>query len=333
MATMNLEALVARIMATPELQAQPPVLIDVGASGNLHRPWATFAANSIAVVFDADDREFAHVEKADSRFRKLHVFNRIVAPKAQGKMPFYLTKSPFCSSALKPVPEYARAWSFAPLFELDREIQLETIDLETVLRDLGLTYLDWFKCDSQGTDLRLFLSLPDAVKETVLALELEPGIHPFYAQEDSLGAVLTSVVPRGFWLADLEIEGVPRLERAIWAKYLPEAQVETLEKYLRRTPGWGEMCFLRDIRLSGEASRTKRSLMLGWLFASLYAQHGEALFVAVQGQELFPNEPLFKDLTTASVEQMRDDFRTHLRRKVSRRVRGYFNALKALIRR
>ena len=41
---------------------------------------------------------------------------------------------------------------------------------------MALDYIDWYKSDSQGTDLRIFDTLLDVVKDRVLAVDFEPGI-------------------------------------------------------------------------------------------------------------------------------------------------------------
>ena len=50
--------MIDKILSRPEFQTEPPVLVDVGASGELHARWKPFAKYAVCIAFDADDRDF-----------------------------------------------------------------------------------------------------------------------------------------------------------------------------------------------------------------------------------------------------------------------------------
>ena len=50
-------------------------------------------------------------------------------------------------------------WAFSPLFEVDNIVKLPSIDLQSALLKADVDYIDGYKTDSQGTDLRIFNSL------------------------------------------------------------------------------------------------------------------------------------------------------------------------------
>jgi len=58
---------------------QPPVLVDIGASGFLHRKWKSIAKYSICIAFDADDRDFDISKIENKNWKKLIKLNRLVA--------------------------------------------------------------------------------------------------------------------------------------------------------------------------------------------------------------------------------------------------------------
>ena len=59
------------IMNHASLVNQPPVLVDIGASGFIHRKWRTIAKYSVCIAFDADTRDF-DANKIDNKgWRKL----------------------------------------------------------------------------------------------------------------------------------------------------------------------------------------------------------------------------------------------------------------------
>ena len=86
---------VVEVLQRHELVARPPVLVDIGASGELPKEWEPLAAFSIGIAFDADDRDFgAHVTRAHP-YRKLYLHNNIVSDRSDAELKFYLTRSPY----------------------------------------------------------------------------------------------------------------------------------------------------------------------------------------------------------------------------------------------
>src|SRR6266536_422250 len=197
--------LVERILTRDELREVPPVLVDVGASGHVHPKWRRIAEYSICVAFEPDERELGHVTDAARGFRAFHTFNRAAAERSKEGTRFHLTASPFCSSRLAPVKDSLENYAFAPLFEVEQIVELPTIDVTTALGELGLDRVDWFKCDTQGTDLRLLQSLGDELLSRVLVAELEPGIIDAYEGEDKLADVMRFMASQTFWMSQLAI--------------------------------------------------------------------------------------------------------------------------------
>ena len=124
---------------------------------------------------------------------------------------FHLTRSPYCSSRLRPDAAALGDWSFARLFDVERTVRVPCIGLQKALQEANVSRVDWFKTDSQGTDLRLFQSLGEALCRRVLAVEFEPGIINAYEGEDKLSAVLAAMDRPEFWLCDLDIRGTLRM--------------------------------------------------------------------------------------------------------------------------
>ena len=62
-----------------------------------------------------------------------------------------------------------------------------------VLKELKIEKVDWFKTDSQGTDLRLFIDLEEEIRNKVLIAEFEPGMMDAYKGEDKFYKILESL--------------------------------------------------------------------------------------------------------------------------------------------
>lgn len=276
------------ILSRQEIISAPPVLIDIGASGELHSKWRRIAKHSICIAFDADSRELGFTEKESDTFKKLIVFNSAVTDKPDNEIDFYLTKSPFCSSALEPNLESLKEWSFEELFHVNRKIKLKATQLDIALKEAGISYIDWFKTDTQGTDLRLFKSLPDRIRSTVLAAEFEPGILDGYKGEDKLYEVMQYMHSQRFFMSRMDVKGAHRID----ANELKDVQQNSWRHFLIKSPGWAEVTYLNTLR--GE-SYEKRTYLLTYLFAWLEQQYGFALDIARRGFEQ-TNDPFFQEL-------------------------------------
>src|SRR5258706_3037691 len=111
-----MKIIIDKIMRSEYFRDQPPVLIDIGASGGIHSKWKSIAKYAYCVAFDADDREFQISEETNKDYKKLIHVNRIVTALPAGNAPFYLTNSPFCSNLLEPDKENLYPCVFKPLF-------------------------------------------------------------------------------------------------------------------------------------------------------------------------------------------------------------------------
>jgi hypothetical protein len=294
---------------------EPPVLLDIGASGDLQSQWRIVAPFSICIAFDADDREFQLTHSNNRGWKKLYSFNRLVAPTPAENINFYLTKSPYCSSTLKPDHLALRQWAFAHLFDVEKVIQLPAIDLGSVLNELGLTRVDWFKCDSQGTDLRIFRSLPNQIMNRVLAADFEPGIISAYIGEDKLFNVLGYMADRPFWVSDMVMHGSQRVSEEILQE-LSYLHRRSPGWFMKSSPGWCEITYLNNCE---GPNFSLRDYFLAWVFASIQHQHGFALQVASRGQSQF-NHPAFARLTAFSQSCLRGGYSIFLMKIMKRLV-------------
>jgi hypothetical protein len=294
--------LIQKILNQPEILNSPPVLVDIGASEKIHPKWKKIARHSVCLAFDADEREFEFIEKEKSRFKKLFIYNCIALDKDQNKADFYLTSSPYCSSVLQPDRAKLKPYLHSQLFEVEKQIELNSIHIQRALEIAELDYVDWFKSDSQGIDLRLFKSIDERIRNRILVAEFEPGIIDAYVSEDKLYMVLKELNEFGFWLSDIKIKGVARLPKEIIDTEFKGIMLKKLVKEsLKKAPGWGEMTFINSFE-NGELGR--REYLLGWLFSTLENHHSFAFVLASEGLKKF-NINLFSEMKHYSKSQMK----------------------------
>lgn len=298
-------SLLDRVLTEPELRAAPPVLVDVGAAGGVHPAWRRIARHAIGVGFEPDAREAAALSAAQQVFKKWIFCPVIAVPAAApaGRATLHLTRSPQCSSTLHPLTPALAEWAFADFFEVVEARDCPAQPLADALRAAGLDRVDWLKCDTQGTDLRLYLSLPAAWRARLLAVEFEPGLIDTYEGEDRGVEVLAAMAREPFWLAGLSVGCTPRGRPALLTRHLGPAGAKWFRRLTPGAPGWLNLRYLRDPAVAPEAL-DRRGLLLAWVFASLSGQHGQALTVATTGRERCGGD-LFHAMTVASVRNAR----------------------------
>ena len=295
--------MIDKVLRRQEFAERPPVLLDIGAAGEIHPKWKRIAPYCVCIAFDADKREFGFARKEAGAYRKLCVYNCIVSEATTGEADFYLTRSPHCSSLLRPQNDLLNAWAFSDHFEVERKSRMKTVPLSKVMEDAEVGKIDWFKSDSQGTDLRLFRSLGEKSVDRVLIAEFEPGIIDAYEGEDKLWGILAYMENRPFWMADLAIKGSQRIRR----ECIPDHSSFLLRRFahvaLKASPGWGEVTYINTFPSDAEYL-DKRDYLLGWVFSMVEKQYGYALEIASRGLRRF-DDPVFLGLEGDTLARIR----------------------------
>jgi len=292
--------IIDKVLQRSEFNSEPPLLIDVGASGGLHPAWKALAKYSVCIAFDADSREMRMAPRASNVYRELHIYDRAATASPEGTADFYLTRAPACSSLLPPRPEKLAAWEFAERFDVMQKTTVKTIRLQTVLDELKIERVDWFKTDSQGTDLRLFQSLGEPRMRRVLVAEFEPGILDSYAGEDKLWQLMALMDSLNFWMADIEIKGSQRIRKSVLDKF-QRFEREYLIHVLKPAPGWAEVTYLNTF---SEEDYRLREYLLFWVCATIRRQHGFALELVAMAKARF-SDPILEDLENHSIRAVR----------------------------
>lgn len=285
--------IIDEILSREEFINKPPVLIDIGASKEINKKWKKLAQYSICIAFDADDRDMGYIETESTSFKKLYVYNRIVVDDEKEETEFYLTSFPYCSSILQPDTEKLNDWVFAYMFNVDKQQKLKATNLTRVLKDLNIEYIDWFKTDSQGIDLRLFNSLDKNIINKVIVAEFEPGIIDAYLGEDKTYQLMQYMDSKPFWMAEMKVEGVQRISTATINQYFPSKKMSIVLSKLKKAPGWTEVTYFNTFK--NIDTFDKREFLLGIAIGIIHKHYGFALEIATIAYNKF-NDPFFNKL-------------------------------------
>ncbi len=315
---MELISLIEKVLTTKELIEKPPVLLDIGASGEIHPEWRLIAKHSVCVAFDADSRDFNSLE-TNSGYKKIHLINAIVSNKTAKTTQFYLTSSPHCSSSLYPLNSKLESWSFSDLFKVEKTIELNNVSLAEVLKEKNINYIDWFKTDSQGTDLRLFNSLSEDLQKNAIIAQFEPGIIDAYKGEDKFHSVLAYMDSMPYWASEINIMGSKRISKTTIEKYKLNADTAF---NIPNSSCWGEITYFNSF----EHKNSNRDILLAWVFGTIKQQHGFALDVLNLNHTL--DKALLNELTAYSLSIINPiPIEINTKQKIKNKLISYINKL------
>lgn len=275
------------------LGADSPVLVDVGASGRPPEIWQPIASRATYVGFDPDLREIRREARAG--YAQSIMINQAVTPwEDQEQVTFHLTRSPFCSSTLEPDHQALSAYHFWPMFQVQNTCSTKATTLTKVMAQLQLAQIDWLKVDTQGTDLRILRSLPDALRCRLLAIDIEPGLINAYVGEDMFTQTHESLVHQGFFLSNMQVKGSIRISRSAaetLQKFDASVTADFLDRTNRSSPGWCEARYLRTVAWLAQQGLSRRQWVWLWAFACLDAQWAYAAEVGVEFSRRFLRDP------------------------------------------
>ena len=207
-------------------------------------------------------------------------------------------------------------WLFSNLFEVAASTRLPVTTIREALALVGADYIDWFKTDSQGTDLRLFTSIPEETRRRILVAEFEPGIVDAYLGEDKLGQLLGHLDTPDWWIAALDIQGTPRFNHHTAARYFTAKQLARLPHVLKPGACWAGVAAMATLpRLN-----SKRELLLAWIFAHTQKHYGFAIEIAAKGGDSY-SDPLFAQMLAESLRPLRTGVANHLLIRFCRRLK------------
>jgi hypothetical protein len=186
---------------------------------------------------------------------------------------------------------------------VQKTVSVPALTLHAALTENGLKGVDWLKCDTQGQDLSIFLSLPEEWRRRTLAVEFEPGLIDAYHGEDKLWRTLQVMDGEPFWICDLQLGVTQRGHAPTLSRSVGKNTARWVPKLAKCAPAWGNVCYLHRIG-SADAKLDRRGLLLSWVFADLLGQHIHGSLIAEEGQRRFGRD-LFVEMQDASVRRLR----------------------------
>jgi FkbM family methyltransferase len=224
----------------------PLVYVDCGARrGKLPR-WLQPIPTAQYIGFEADAEECARLNASG---RREHRYIPVFLGRDVERRTFFATRSAACSSLLRPNLPLLNAFpGLAPLFEVERTIDVETVSLDRCLEVNGVPLPDFLELDTQGTELEILEGSVQALRNSVVGVQVEVEFAPMYAGQPLFADVDAFLRHRGFELFDVSRF---RARRGT----LP-AGVPTRGQLL-----WGHALYLRDYRTLPSSAAMRLGVM------------------------------------------------------------------------
>ncbi len=292
--------MINKILSQKCFEKKPPLLIDVGASGDIHEIWKGFAKYCVCIAFDPDERDVSVSKKTGGDFKEFYMINRIVSD-STGVKNFYLTKSPHCSSSLKSDMKNLNQYDISSYFEIDKEIKLSAITLDLAIKETGYDYVDWFKTDSQGTDLRIFSILDSNLRNRILVNEFEPGILDAYIGEDKLYKIMEYFDNSDFWSDECIIKGMRRIDQRIIEEEFNWVMKRFINLFQKPCAFWAEISYMNQMK---NTDFQERDFLLMCVFALVKNQYGFVLEICSRAEQKFDNQ-LFGEINKYALSKMK----------------------------
>jgi FkbM family methyltransferase len=173
-------------------------LLDIGARGSIDPRWHRFAGGLHVVAIDADESAETAPPRGVAKFETLHT----AVGASDATVSLYLTRSPGCSSTLRPNAPLLATFPEPERFDVVEVRSVETRTLDAVLDAHQVAGVDFVKVDTQGSELGI-LQGGERTLAGAAGVEVEVEFLPLYEGQPLFADVDAHLRARGFELFDL----------------------------------------------------------------------------------------------------------------------------------
>jgi FkbM family methyltransferase len=160
--------------------------LDVGARHGFTQDLLPLAPAVDAYGFEPDPEECERlnliVSKGTHPWRSLR-FIPVALGRERGTRTLNLYRQRGCSSLLKADVALAETFSRDDYYQLDDTVDLQTMPLDSAAVEYGFTDAVFMKIDIQGSELEVFASGPQLLREALLAIRTEISFIPLYQDQ------------------------------------------------------------------------------------------------------------------------------------------------------
>ena len=197
------------------------IFFDVGAErGTDSLPIAKANPDILFYVFEPNPYMVEHLKKESAGLS-----NYIIIPKAvsnyNGVSNFNINKyGPVGVSSLLEYSSKARENWRGFALNVDEKVEVEVISLDTFIEENNIKKIDFFHCDTQGSDLNVLKGLGNHIN-IIEEGQVEAAIRPesLYVNQNTYQETFRFLVDKGFEIVEVKAEGGMRECNVHFKKY------------------------------------------------------------------------------------------------------------------
>lgn len=185
-----------RRVALQRLLQQGSLVIDVGANRGQFAQEVLEIQDVSIICFEPGAEAFKSLRALAADNPKITPENMAVS-EVTGTADFYVQRSDFGSSLLKPVKDQSSEW-----LTLDSVVRVQTIRLDDYMSKRGISKIALLKSDAQGFDQRVLASAGARLNpQHIGSILVEVNFHHFYVGQDSFAGLLELLSEAGYFVA------------------------------------------------------------------------------------------------------------------------------------
>ena len=188
------------------------VFFDVGAhEGTDSIPLAKTHPDVLFYAFEPNPYMVEHLKKETKDLSNYTIIEKAVSD-YEGKSNFNICKyGPSGVSSLLEFSNTARAnWS-GFFLSVDEKIDVEVITLKSFIEENNIKKIDYFHCDTQGSDLRVLQGMGEHI-HLIEYGQVEAAIKPesLYVNQNTYQETMIFLASKGFEIVEMHSEGSQR---------------------------------------------------------------------------------------------------------------------------
>lgn len=205
------------LAACHDLLEPPIVSVDVGADGGV-RDWGGLAALCEIHAFEPRQNSFEELQESQTGISRtsLNIHHTGLA-RTTGRHRLYVTRIPQASSLRKPKPAsfLLKRWRQDGGLDVAQEIEIDCITLERFVQEQKLSYVDFLKLDTQGSELDILRGGGDFLRK-ISIIKCEVEFVQLYEGQPLFDEVVGTLATYGFRFFAFE-EGAEVYGKRIWS--------------------------------------------------------------------------------------------------------------------
>ncbi len=166
------------LLSSGAFRATPVRVIDGGSRWGVEGHWSIFSEQVEVLAFEPDERECQRLNALyDGRPGYRQRLFPVALGRKKGRATLYLARFPDSSSVLKNNEEFLGRFAMAHYVEQIGAVEVEVTDIDSLMAEHGIDYIDFMKLDVEGAELDVLKGAGKALSDSLLGLTIEVWFH------------------------------------------------------------------------------------------------------------------------------------------------------------